>query len=253
MKETKNIRKYNFFLDETGDHGLDFVDENFPIFLLAGCLFEDNEYRDVTSKINDFKQEFFKTTEVVLHSRDIRKCDGAFQILFDLDLKKRFYEKLNKIIKDAEFTVIAVAINKKKYIEKYGKIAQNPYTICLTYILERLIFCTDEKTVASAISINIEKRGKKEDAQLLAHYNSVVDKGTYHVNNDRFKQRIVEFNMKLKKDNDVGLQIADLCAYPVARHVLNSEEPYIPFKVIECKLRKGTNGKVDGYGLKVFP
>ncbi len=246
-------KKYNFFLDETGDHGLGFVDENFPIFLLAGCLFEDTEYNDMVSRINDLKMEFFKTTEVILHSRDIRKCDGAFQILFDLDLKKKFYEKLNAIIKDARFTVIAVAIDKKKHIEKYGKIAQNPYTICLSYILERLVFCTDEKTSASTVSINIEKRGKKEDTQLLAHYNSVIDKGTYHVGSDRFKQRIIEFNMKLKKDNDIGLQIADLCAYPIARHVLNSEEPYIPFQIIESKLRKGSNGKVDGYGLKVFP
>jgi hypothetical protein len=246
-------KKYDFFLDETGDHGLSFIDENFPIFLLAGCLFEDTEYANIVSRINAFKQEFFKTTEVILHSRDIRKCDGAFQILFDLDLKKKFYDELNRIISDAQFTIIAVAIDKKKHIEKYGKIAQNPYTICLSYILERLIFCTDEKTAVPTVSINIEKRGKKEDAQLLAHYNSVIDKGTYHVNSDRFKRRIVEFNMKLKKDNDIGLQIADLCAYPIARHVLNSEEPYIPFKVIENKLRKGTNGKVDGYGLKVFP
>ncbi len=247
------IKKFNFFLDETGDHGLGFIDEKFPIFLLAGCLFEETEYSNIVSEINRFKNEFFKTTEVFLHSRDIRKCEGSFQILFDLELKRNFYEKLNKLINSAEFTIIAVAIDKKKYIEKYGNVAQNPYTICLSYILERLIFCTDEKIHTSTISINIEKRGKKEDAQLLAHYNSVIDKGTYHVSSDHFKQRIVEFNMKLKKDNDIGLQIADLCAYPIARHVLNSEEPYIPFKVIEGKLRKGTNGKVDGYGLKVFP
>jgi hypothetical protein len=245
-------KTYHFFLDETGDHGLSFVDESFPIFLLAGCLFEDTEYQRMTQEINAFKQEFFKTTEVVLHSRDIRKCDGAFQILFDLDLKKSFYEKLNKIISEAQFTVMAVAIDKKKHIEKYGKIADDPYTICLSYVLERLIFCTD-KNADSTVAITIEKRGKKEDAQLLAHYNSIVDQGTYHVNSARFKQRISHFMMKTKRDNDVGLQIADLCAYPIARHVLNSEEPYIPFKIIEGKLRKGNNGKVDGYGLKVFP
>ena len=59
--------------------------------------------------------------------------------------------------------------------------------------------------------------------------------------------------MRFKRDNDIGLQVADLCAYPLARHVLNSKEPYIPFKVIEEKLRRGFDGKVDGYGLKVFP
>ena len=246
-------KKYHFFMDETGDHGLSFVDENCPIFLLAGCLFEDTEYTRISEEINNLKQEFFKTTEVILHSRDIRKCEGAFQILFDLELKKRFYEQLNEIISGAKFKVIAVAINKKKHIEKYGKIADDPYEICLSFMLERLIFCTDSSLHNSTVSIVIEKRGQKEDKQLLAHYNSVTDLGTIHVTPTRFKNRITDFTMMLKKDNNVGLQIADLCAYPIARHVLNEKEPYIPFKIIENKLYCSGSGKIEGYGLKVFP
>ena len=249
----QNSKDFHFFMDETGDHGLTFIDENFPIFLLAGCLFESEEYEKITREIHDFKQEFFNTTEVILHSRDIRKCEGAFQILFNLELKKKFYERLNSIISNANFTTIAVAIDKKKHIEKYGKIAGDPYTICLSYILERLVFSTDQNHEASTVSITIEKRGKKEDKQLLSHYNSVTDRGTYHVNANRFKQRIADFSMMAKKDNNVGLQIADLCAYPIARHILNSEEPYVPFKIIENKFRKGSNGKIEGFGLKVFP
>lgn len=252
MKQTQD-KIYHFFMDETGDHGLSFVDESFPIFLLAGCLFESDEYEKITKEVNAFKQDFFNTTEVILHSRDIRKCDGAFQILFDLELKKKFYERLNAIISSANFTTIAVAIDKKKHVEKYGNLANNPYTICLSYILERLIFCTDQNSKISTVSITIEKRGKKEDKQLLAHYNSVIDRGTDHVNADRFKQRVVDFKMMAKRDNNIGLQIADLCAYPIARHVLNSEEPYIPFKIIEGKIRKGSNGRIEGYGLKIFP
>lgn len=251
MKE--NNKKYHFFLDETGDHGLTFIDDNFPIFLLAGCLFEDSEYQKISEEINKFKREFFKTNEVILHSRDIRKCDGSFQILFDLDIKKRFYEKLNNIIFSTKFTIISVAIDKKKHIEKYGKVADNPYSICLSYILERLIFCTDNRNSSPTISITIEKRGKKEDDQLLAYYNGVIDMGTFHVTFDRFKKRIENFSMIAKKDNNIGLQIADLCAYPMARHVLNSEEPYIPFVIIKNKLYCSSSGKVDGYGLKIFP
>lgn len=245
-------KNYYFFLDETGDHGLGFVDENFPIFLLAGCLFEEPEYVKASEAINGLKQEFFHTPEVVLHSRDIRKCDGAFQILFDLEVKKKFYERLNVVIAEADFTIISVAIDKKKHIERYDKQANDPYSICLSYILERLVFCTDADS-PNTVAIAIEKRGKREDAQLLGHYNSIVDRGTYHVSSARFKQRIGDFDMKLKRDNDVGLQIADLCAYPIARHVLKAEEPYIPFQIIESKLRRDANGKIDGYGLKVFP
>jgi len=251
--EQKQGKNYYFFLDETGDHSLSFIDESFPIFLLAGCLFEEESYKKVSDSINNFKEEFFRTKEVILHSRDIRKCDKSFQILFDLELKKSFYEKLNEIIRKADFKIIAVAIDKKAHIEKYGKRANDPYSLCLSYILERLVFCTDDGAL-NKIRIIIEKRGRKEDAQLLSHYNSIVDgRGTYHVSSQRFKERIIDFEMRLKKDNDIGLQISDLCAYPLARHILNTEEPYMPFEIIKDKVRKSPNGKVDGYGLKVFP
>ena len=251
MLEQQN-KKYHFFLDETGDHGLTFIDDNFPIFLLVGCLFEDSEYQKAVANIIALKQEFFNTSQVILHSRDIRKCEGSFQVLFDIDIKKRFYERLNKIISEAKFIIISVAINKKRHIEKYGKVADNPYSICLSYILERLVFCTDDKNSSPKVSITIEKRGRKEDEQLLAHYNEIIDRGTFHVISTRFKKRIESFSMVTKKDNDNGLQIADLCAYPIARHVLNSEEPYIPFTIIKNKLYCSGAGKIDGYGLKIF-
>ncbi len=247
-------KKYYFFLDETGDHGLTMIDERFPLFLLAGCLFEEKEYEKVSNELNAFKREFFNTTEVILHSREIRKCEGAFQILLDLTVKQKFYEKLNKILSTESFTIITVAINKKNYIEKYGKSAQNPYSMCLSFMLERLVFSTDDNGRDSHVSILIEKRGKKEDIQLIAHYNSVIDMGTNHVTAEQFKKRIEKFEMQWKKDNEIGLQISDLCAYPIARHILNSEEPYIPFLIIQSKLRrKGKEGTVDGYGIKIFP
>ena len=88
---------YHLFIDETGDHGLSYVDENFPLFLLCGCIISDSDLVELEKKINSFKLRFFGTTEVVLHSRDIRKCEGAFQILFDLKIKAEFYEQLNEI------------------------------------------------------------------------------------------------------------------------------------------------------------
>ena len=89
--------KYGFFLDESGDHGLTYVDPNFPLFLLCGCLFEESALREMEKRVNEFKLKYFGTTAVILHSKDIRRCEGAFQILFDLDLKAKFYEDLNSI------------------------------------------------------------------------------------------------------------------------------------------------------------
>lgn len=243
---------YHFFLDETGDHGLNFIDPNFPLFLLAGCLFSDEELKKIKNEIEEFKKHFFGTMGVIMHSRDIRKCEGSFQILFDLEIKKEFYVKLNKILSQSNFTIIGAGVDKDKHIKTYGKNAQNPYEISLSFILERLIFCLN-KDQSNKVNITIERRGKREDTQLLEYYNRTKDSGTYYVGKDKFKECINKFDFVLKRDNVIGLQVADLCAYPLARHILNKQEPYVPFQIIKDKIYCNLNGKYDGYGLKTFP
>lgn len=253
MSDNKNKNRYSFFLDEAGDHGLSFVDPNFPLFLLAGSLFEEAESKRLEKEINNFKKEFLGTTEVILHSRDIRKCEGAFQILFDLKIKERFYNKLNNIIAKADFSIIGAGVSKEEHIKKYGKGARDPYAISLGFVMERLIFCLDTKSPLATVDIKIEKRGKREDKQLLDQYNSILDRGTYYVDSQRLRNKINSFESFFKRDNITGLQIADLCAYPLARHILNPKEPYVSFQIIEKKLYCNRDGKYEGYGLKIFP
>ncbi len=65
--------------------------------------------------------------------------------------------------------------------------------------------------------------------------------------------RHVRMRIRLKRDNIIGLQLADLCAYPLARHLINPEDPYIPFEIIKDKIYCDAKGAFDGWGLKVFP
>jgi len=244
--------KYYFFLDETGDHGLSFVDPNFPLFLLCGILFEEKELSRVEIQIKQLKNEFFKTNDVIIHSREIRKCEGSFQILFDLDIKKRFYERINEVLGSAQFIIIGSGVNKEEHIKKYGKNAKDPYSISLSFVVERLVFCLD-KHKPSNVEVKIERRGIREDRQLLDQYNSIIDRGTYFVQPDRIKRLIQKFDFMSKSENVIGLQIADLCAYPLARHVLRSTVPYPSFEVIKDKIYCDKNGKYNGFGLKIFP
>lgn len=245
--------KYYFFLDETGDHGLTYIDEKFPLFLLCGCLFSADEIENTKTKVDNFKQKYFKTTEVVLHSRDIRKCEGAFQILFNLDLKAEFYKDLNGILGEATYSIIATGINKEEHIKKYGKGAKDPYSLSFSYIIERLIFCLGSLDKEGIVEIAVERRGKKEDKMLLSHFNSVLDLGTYYVSSERLKEKITDFKFHNKRELIAGLEVADLCAYPLARYLLNPKEPYVPFKIIENNIYCNKDGEYNGWGLKLFP
>ena len=245
--------KYYFFLDETGDHGLSYIDPNFPLFLLCGCLFSEEELQKACQRVDELKRKHFNTIEVILHSRDIRKCQGVFQILFDLDIKKAFYEDLNNLMEQLKFTVISSAINKEEFIKRYGKSADDPYHISFSFIIERLIFCADTIDRNSRIVIRPEMRGRREDDLFVSHYNSIMDSGTYHVSSERLKKRIIHLKFCKKRDNNVGSQIADLVAYPLARFVLNPKEPYIPSQFVKDKIYCSAKGVKEGYGLKIFP
>ena len=96
----------------------------------------------------------------------------------------------------------------------------------------------------------IEKRGKKEDASLLNYYNQLLDRGTYWVDSHRMKKVFKKFDMRWKSENIIGLQIADLIAYPVTRHVLNPNGVNLAFDVLKKNIFQ-LNGKV--YGMKIFP
>lgn len=247
------MSRYLLFLDESGDHGLKTIDPNFPVFVLTGLLFSEKSYQLTSQRIDAFKNKFFGSTKVILHRRDMRKYEKGFEILFDADVKKRFYMGLNKILQEADYKIISSVINKQKHIEQYGKLADDPYEIALTFVLERTLFEADGKQNIASIHVTIEGRGKKEDALLARRYNELLYRGTSQVES----QRLVniydeELEVRLKKDNDCGLQLADLCAYPIARFFMNNNELNPAYEVIKDKIRKGPKG-ILGYGVKVFP
>ena len=47
--------------------------------------------------------------------------------------------------------------------------------------------------------------------------------------------------------------MADLYAYPTARHVLYPDQPYPAYDKISGKFRISNRNRVEGYGIKVFP
>ena len=225
------------FIDESGDHSLQHVNQDFPYFLLCSVIISVEEYNIFEQKINELKHFFFGTSKVIFHSRDIRKHDGHFSKLFDPEIKQDFYEKLNTIITDTDFTIIANGVRKNDYIKLYGKSAINPYHISLSYLLERTIFYLDELPKSSC-HIMVEMRGKKEDKELLQHYNTVLDTGTYYVDDQRFQQRIDDFTFRSKYKNDVWIQLADLCAYPLISYIRYPDNENPAYKLLHPKIYK---------------
>ena len=241
---------YVLYLDECGDQNLSSFDPQFPIFTLCGVVVSEEQDKLLADRINSLKMDIWNNTNIILHSRDIRKCQNGFEVLFDLEVKKHFLESVNSILGDDIYIIICCAILKEPYIRQYGKL-NDVYGLSLSYIMERVVFYLDSVGKDNIeLRTVIERRGKKEDKSLLNYYNQLLDRGTYWVNGERMRRYFKRFDMRWKSENIVGLQVADLVAYPITRHVLNPNGVNLAYDVLKKNIYQ-VDGKM--YGMKVFP
>ena len=239
-------------MDECGDQNLETFSATFPIFTLCGILVREDKVALLNEQVKALKQEFWGDRQIILHSRDIRKCQNGFEVLFDLEVKRRFYEAVNALLGQNDvYTIVSCSILKESYIRQFGKF-HDVYGQSLSFVLERAIFYVDNQCPLGngQISAIVEKRGKREDKKLHDYYHQLLGKGTYWVSPERMKERMVGLDFKWKADDIVGLQVADLIAYPLTRHVLNPLAVNLAYDVLQPNIFT-----VDGkqMGLKIFP
>ncbi len=240
------------FIDECGDQNLSNFETTFPIFTLCGIIVSEGQNQALNKKVNALKKRFWGTEGIILHSRDIRKCQNNFVNLFDLETKKAFYEEINSILgEEGAYKVVTCSILKEDYIRQFGRF-NDVYGQCLSLLVERAIFYLDDLNIEKGIDLSIyaEMRGKKEDANLLSYYNQLRDLGTYWVTPERIKSHIKRFDFLSKRANVTGLQIADLVAYPITRHILEPKLLNLAYEIVKCNIYK-CNDKL--LGMKIIP
>ena len=64
---------YVIYVDESGDHGLVSIDQQYPIFVLVFCIFKKQDYLATVQKVQQFKFRHFGHDMVILHESDIRR------------------------------------------------------------------------------------------------------------------------------------------------------------------------------------
>jgi len=254
MNETapdQHVAKSSFlaFLDECGDHSLVKIDPDFPLFVLALVVVERAAYRDtILPSLNGLKLRYWDHEGINFHSREIRLREGPFRMFLNKPIREAFMAEIAGLMQSMPYILFLTAIRKQQYMAQHGANATNPYDLALELTLEAVVQFLEEKQV-QVLPIVAEARGKREDDSLEKVFYRLMTRGTASVQADRFKRLDCSVSFQPKISNIVGTQIADLCAYPSARHVLNPQKPNPAFEIV----RKHLYAEGERTGWKVYP
>jgi len=240
---------YVVFVDESGDHGLANIDPDYPMFVLAFCIFHKREYIDIVCPaMQRLKFAHWGHDTVVLHEHDIRKPSGTYGFSFNPARRHAFLADMNALVVDAPFTLIASVVRKRDLKQVYA-LPGNPYHLGLEFGLERLYKFLEGKGQADRLThVVVERRGRREDAELELEFRRICDGANFM--NRRLPFDIV---MSSKESNASGMQLADLVARPIGIRALRPTQANRAYEILEPKFRRSPKGEIQGWGLKSFP
>lgn len=242
---------YTLFIDECGDPNLEKIDKTFPLFTLCGILVSEQKLQWLENEIKSLKRDLWNNEEVIFHSREIRNCSKNFVNLLDNEVKAQFYTRINKILgADDVYVIVCCCILKEPFIERFNT-GEDVYGLSLKYLIERAVFHIDDCTGGKAkLRIMVERRNPTQNKMLLRYYNGLRVKGTKWITSERLIDRVKSFSFEDKKHNVIGLQVADLIAYPISRQVLNPERWNPAFDVIAKNIYTYKGARL---GFKIIP
>lgn len=247
-----NFSDYIVFVDESGDHGVQSIDPQHPVFVLTCCVFKKQHYcRVVLPKLSELKMKYWGNDTVILHEADIRRQKNEeYNILKDTKIRESFMQDLTSFMKEIEFFHVSTVIDKQKIREE--DIGKNPYNMSLLFCLEGLyknlteLNDNSQSAPSQKVDVIIEKRGKREDVELIEEFGKVIS-GNPSTYEPRIQFENLDFNivMQDKKANLAGLQIADLIARPIGLSCLRPDQSNQSYDIIKGKSIRNT--------LKLFP
>lgn len=234
------LDEYTLYLDESES------DDNFSI---AGVIIKNDEFPILETSISEVKEmiwdsEFIKRENPTLHSTELsiiynnrknpKKCrytNGSYTVFNNKtdveisDIYNKVYVKLTCIIKEQNITTIGCIINKRKFEEFYiinGKMdmIDNWYDIAMQEIIEMYshFLCSVNGIGSIACEARSAVGDNKKNAADVKMYNNfckikVNNKGISYIKCDTLDDRIRNLDIIGKKENNAGLQLADLVAF----------------------------------------
>lgn len=246
------------YIDESGDT-IPLSQKGKKFLVLTGCILHESSYQEIESGFRSIKTNYYQDPDIEVKSNFLRYANPELPENSPLKLNSREkYDELEKTV--AEFmrslpvTLYSVVIDKELYWNLYP--SQNPYNIAYVFLLERFQkYLKSEKSLGICI---IDPREGQVEKHFIGNELSEIHNKMRWQSSSLWSKcpSIVEKLLFSQSDKTVGIQLADLFCYPVFNvfeYNKKAEEYWRYNELSEAKLFRDKTGKLDGYGLKVFP
>lgn len=220
--------KYRIYIDEVGNPDLQSSDNpNHQFLSLTGVILELGYVASIVHpQMEELKQRYFQAhpdEPIIFHRKEMVNARPPFEALSNPVIRQSFDHDLLSLMKNWEYTVISVCLDKKKHKETYSVWRYDPYHYCLAVLLERFVFYLKRKGANG--DAMAESRGGKEDRRLKDSFERLWQNGTDYVASEEFKERFTSRQLKVKtKSNNIsGLQLCDLIAHSSRNEILEEQ------------------------------
>lgn len=217
--------KYRLYIDESGNSDLKHSDDRNHRFLsLTGIIVSLQHIQEtIHPEMEALKSRYFGSypnEPVILHRKELVNRRHPFQTLRDPEVESKFNQDMLTYLRNWEYHVITVCLDKKNHIETYQTWARDPYYYCLVILLERFNFWLNRRS--SKGDVMAESRGRRDDTRLKDEFRSLWENGSDYVGANQFQRSLTsrELKVKPKSANIAGLQLADLIAHPSRSEIL---------------------------------
>ena len=236
---------HHLFLDELGDHSLARIDAGYPVFVLGGILVAgDCALRRIEHAVATLKRDFFGDTALVLHTADITRNRRGFERLADPEMRNHFHCRLNTLLNELDFTVVACVIRKRALLERHGALAVDPYMLSLGILVERFCF---ELGGSGRQGIIVVRRNERLDHELTVAWDMLRLNGTRYVRPEVLRRRIAALEFATKVMVAPGSSWPTSWSRPWAAGSPASPEARPRRRRASCAVGRRAAGKVPGW------
>lgn len=255
--------QFTLYIDESGDDLLYQLSEweSKPELeshcTLLGTVIPHNQKAELKTRLNELKMDIFRSTEIVLHSIDIRFKRAAFVCFYyDPDIYSEFKARMNSLTNDIHPVLLCSSLDKKKWVQRFPQklyFKDDPYEQAFEYLLERYAhFLNAQRAVNVKGNIIIEDRGDKEkNRKLVAILQHIKEAGTQFYKEVSYFDRLSsKIDFLPKKFNIPGLQLSDYFVYPFYVSHKNPQSENLHYSFLEQFIYPGDFAR---YGFKKWP